>query len=72
LITNAAITPGTHPTKVNMTVINIDPHPLSKTASGGKMTHRITRQILIPNLPFKKKLNKLSAIHIRNYNHIVS
>lgn len=50
LIIKAAITPGTHPTMVRMVVMTIDPHPLSSTAKGGKITHRITRQILM--VPF--------------------
>jgi len=50
-MTSAAITPGTQPINVNIVVINIDPHPLSMTASGGKMMHTITRQQLIIN-PF--------------------
>jgi hypothetical protein len=51
---NAAITPGTHPINVNMVVIMIDPHPLSITASGGKMIHNNTRQQLIKSLPHLK------------------
>ncbi len=35
-MTNAAITPGTQPAIVNSVTIKIDPHPLSKTAKGGK------------------------------------
>jgi len=38
LKTIAAITPGTHPTKVNNVVSNIAPQPLSNTAAGGKIT----------------------------------
>jgi hypothetical protein len=48
---NAAITPGTHPNRVNIVVIMIDPQPLSITASGGKMIHNKTRQQLIKSLP---------------------
>jgi len=47
LITNAAITPGIQPNSVRIVVIMIDPQPLSRTASGGKMIHRITRKQLI-------------------------
>lgn len=41
----APITPGTQAHKVRRKTISIDPHPLSITASGGKMMHNITRQI---------------------------
>jgi hypothetical protein len=34
--TKAAITPGTHPHKVNRVTINIVPQPISNTAKGGK------------------------------------
>lgn len=37
----AAITPGTHPAMVRSTTNKMDPHPLSYTANGGKMTHKI-------------------------------
>jgi len=47
LIINAAITPGTQPIKVSRVTITIDPHPLSITASGGKIMHNNTRQQLI-------------------------
>jgi len=43
---NAAITPGTHPAKVNKKTIIIDPHPLSRTAKGGKSIDKSTRQKL--------------------------
>jgi len=33
--TSAAITPGTHPHKVNSATISIVPQPLSNTANGG-------------------------------------
>ena len=46
-ITNAAITPGTHPQSHNKNVIKTEPQPLSKTDSGGKIIAKITRQILI-------------------------
>jgi hypothetical protein len=36
------MTPGTQPTKVNKVTITIEPHPLSITAKGGKITHKIT------------------------------
>jgi hypothetical protein len=44
-IINAPITPGTHAQRVRRNTINIEPHPLSITASGGKITQRITRQM---------------------------
>lgn len=40
-IITAAITPGTHPAIVRSTTNKMDPHPLSYTASGGKITHKI-------------------------------
>jgi len=43
----AAITPGTHPNRVSINTITIDPHPLSITESGGKMIAKITLQMLI-------------------------
>jgi hypothetical protein len=44
-IINAAITPGTHPHIVSNKVMMIDPHPLSRTANGGKRIARITLKI---------------------------
>lgn len=41
----APMTPGTHAQRVRRNTIRTDPHPLSMTASGGKMIHNITRQI---------------------------
>ena len=35
--------PGTHPHKVRMVTIRIDPQPQSRTDSGGKMMARRTR-----------------------------
>ena len=35
------MTPGSHPIQVNTVVIKIAPHPQSKTANGGKITHNI-------------------------------
>lgn len=46
-MTKAAITPGTHPQSQSKNVIRIEPQPLSKTAKGGQMIDKITRQILI-------------------------
>ncbi len=37
IITNAPITPGTHPQRVNRKTIIKDPHPLPITANGGKI-----------------------------------
>jgi len=37
IIISAAITPGTQPQRVSKKVIISDPHPLSKTARGGKI-----------------------------------
>ncbi|GAK96413.1 hypothetical protein JCM19294_1926 [Nonlabens tegetincola] len=41
------MTPGTHPNKVNINTIKIEPQPLPITASGGKIMAKITRQTLI-------------------------
>gem|GEM_PF-1075709 len=43
----APITPGTQPNKVRISIIMIEPQPRSYTASGGKRTDNITRQILM-------------------------
>jgi hypothetical protein len=73
LITNAAMTPGTHPTKVRMVVIRIDPHPLSSTAKGGNNTHNRTLQILMI-FSFLYILSSIidNLFYIRNYNVLVS
>ena len=39
-IIRAAITPGTQTKQVSIKTIAIDPHPLSRTARGGKITDR--------------------------------
>ena len=41
------MTPGTHPQNVSMNTIRKEPHPLSKTAKGGKKMERSTRQTLM-------------------------
>lgn len=46
-ITKAAITPGTHPHKVNKNTIKIDPHPLPITDRGGNNIASKTLQKLI-------------------------
>ncbi len=45
-MTSAAITPGTQPAKVSKNTIIIEPHPLSRTAKGGKIMDKSTRQKL--------------------------
>ena len=40
----AVMMPGTHPHKVRMVTIRMDPQPQSRTASGGKMMARMTRR----------------------------
>jgi hypothetical protein len=40
----AAITPGIQPQQVRMNTSRKDPHPLSMTASGGKIMQRIARK----------------------------
>ncbi len=64
IITSAATTPGTHPHKVNKSTIKTDPHPLSKTASGGKKIDNKTLQILIN----KNKLNNIIIGSLISYN----
>ena len=44
---SAAITPGIQPQMVRINTIKTDPHPLSKTASGGNNIESNTLQILI-------------------------
>ena len=39
---NAAITPGIQPRHVRINTMRIEPHPLSKTARGGKMIDKRT------------------------------
>ena len=46
-MTNAAMTPGTHPQSQSKKTINTEPHPLSKTDKGGKKMAKSTRQKLI-------------------------
>jgi hypothetical protein len=41
-MTNVARTPGTHPARVSSETMMMEPHPLSKTARGGRMMHRMT------------------------------
>lgn len=48
-MTNAAITPGTQPQIVRIRTIIIEPHPLSRTASGGNKIESNTLQKLIRN-----------------------
>jgi hypothetical protein len=40
IIIKAAMTPGTQPHNVNNNTTTIEPHPLSKTANGGKKIHK--------------------------------
>lgn len=44
------MTPGIQPKKVNIKTINIEPHPLSRTASGGNKIESKTLQILITQI----------------------
>jgi hypothetical protein len=39
---SAAITPGTQPNKVSISTMRNEPHPLSMTASGGKIIESST------------------------------
>ena len=48
-IIRAPITPGTHAQSVSRKTMSIDPQPLSITANGGKIIHKITRHIDISN-----------------------
>lgn len=43
-ITNAAMTPGTHPAHVRRSTMSTDPQPQSITARGGKMMASNTRK----------------------------
>jgi hypothetical protein len=57
-IIKAAITPGTHPAKVNRKTIRIEPQPLPITARGGQKIANITRQKLI--ISFFQRSKKIS------------
>ena len=47
-ITNAAITPGTHPQRVKRKTINREPQPLSITTRGGnKMDNKTLKKLII-------------------------
>lgn len=65
----AAITPGTHPKKVRIRTIKIDPQPLSKTAKGGNKIDKSTRQKLIY---FNFKSKGQYYILIYKYNFYIS
>jgi len=41
-MTNAAITPGTHPIHVSISTMSTEPHPLSKTENGGNTMASMT------------------------------
>ncbi len=56
-ITKAAITPGTHPQQVNKNTIKIEPQPLSRTAKGGKIIHKIRLKQYIGIIFSKYTLN---------------
>mgnify|MGYP006897443095 CR=1 FL=1 len=43
------MTPGIHPHRVRINTITMDPHPLSKTESGGNKMASKTRHMLIQN-----------------------
>jgi len=46
-ITKAAITPGTHPQRVNINTINTDPQPWSITAKGGnKIDNKTLKKLM--------------------------
>jgi hypothetical protein len=45
LMIKAAITPGIQPRIVRIMTSRIEPHPLSITARGGKMIHKMTRHM---------------------------
>lgn len=47
-ITNAAITPGTHPQSVNKNTITKEPHPFPKTDNGGKkMANKTLNKLMV-------------------------
>ncbi len=52
-IMSAAITPGIQPQSHKIKVINIDPQPLSRTASGGQIIESKTLQKLIAKVFYK-------------------
>jgi len=50
-MTNAAITPGTHPHSVSKKTITKEPQPLPKTAKGGKiMANKTLKQPILLNI----------------------
>ena len=58
-IINAAMMPGTQPTRVSRNTISIEPQPRSITASGGKIMARMTwRQDMNVDLGYKNKKNR--------------
>jgi len=59
----AAITPGTHPAKVNKNTMRIEPQPLPITESGGQKMAKITRHKLI--FIFFKGLKKNLSTNIK-------
>lgn len=63
LITNAAITPGTHPINVSIKTIINEPQPLSITAKGGKIMQRMTRPNDI-NISFQILNNESTKLQI--------
>ena len=63
-MTNAAMTPGTHPQSVNKNTITIDPQPLSKTANGGnKIAHNTRKQLIF--------LDVLYDSYFKNHDSII-
>lgn len=67
-IIRAAITPGTHPKKVRIRTIKIDPQPLSRTAKGGRIMDNSTRQKL--KMYFLKCYKGQYKILIGKYNFL--
>jgi len=61
LMINAPITPGIQPHRVRINTISNEPQPLSKTARGGKIMQRSTRQIDIYYFIVVDKLSESSA-----------
>ena len=68
----APITPGIHAQSVSRKTIKIEPQPLSITANGGKMIHKMTRQIdiLVDFLNQYQRINGMIGLINTTSNHV--
>lgn len=66
-ITKAAITPGTHPHKVNKKTIKIDPHPFPITDKGGNKIANNTLQKLIELVFLIKTSSSQNGYNLDNF-----